>query len=103
MSLGRPARGITCARARAIFAFSAVASAAAGSIPIALPKMPVAMPPGVSVETPNPTTIVLKGADKQAVGHIAAVIRKIRKPEPYKGKGIRYKDEFVFRKEGKKK
>jgi large subunit ribosomal protein L6 len=59
------------------------------------------MPKGVTVETPKPTSIVLKGADKQAVGQIAAVIRKVRPPEPYKGKGIRYVDEFVRRKAGK--
>ena len=59
------------------------------------------MPTGVTVETPNPTTIVLKGFDKQALGHIAAVIRKVRPPEPYKGKGIRYEGEYVRRKAGK--
>ena len=59
------------------------------------------MPAGVSVETPNPTTILLKGSDKQALGHIAAVIRKVRPPEPYKGKGIRYEGEYVRRKAGK--
>ncbi|MCB9914423.1 MAG: 50S ribosomal protein L6 [Planctomycetes bacterium] len=59
------------------------------------------MPQGVTVETPKPTQIVLKGADRQSVGHIAAVIRKVRPPEPYKGKGIRYDGEFVRRKAGK--
>ena len=59
------------------------------------------MPQGVTVETPAPTQILLKGADKQAVGHIAAVIRKVRPPEPYKGKGIRYEGEYVRRKAGK--
>lgn len=59
------------------------------------------MPDGVTCESPNPTTIVLKGADKQAVGHIAAVIRAVRPPEPYKGKGIRYEGEYVRRKAGK--
>ncbi|HPF14231.1 MAG: 50S ribosomal protein L6 [Planctomycetes bacterium] len=59
------------------------------------------MPQGVSVETPAPTKIVLAGADKQAVGQIAAVIRAVRPPEPYKGKGIRYEGEFVRRKSGK--
>jgi large subunit ribosomal protein L6 len=63
--------------------------------------VPIPMPAGVSVETPNPTTIVLKGADKQAVGHIAAVVRAVRPPEPYKGKGIRYENEVVRRKAGK--
>ncbi len=61
----------------------------------------IALPDGVSAECPNPTSIVLKGADKQAVGQVAAVIRKVRPPEPYKGKGIRYQGEFVRRKAGK--
>ena len=59
------------------------------------------MPKGVTCESPSPTTIVLKGADKQAVGHTAAVIRSVRPPEPYKGKGIRYEGEYVRRKSGK--
>jgi large subunit ribosomal protein L6 len=63
--------------------------------------VPIEMPAGVTVETPNPTTIVLRSADKQAVGHMAAVIRKVRPPEPYKGKGIRYENEVVRRKAGK--
>ena len=58
-------------------------------------------PDGISFETPNQTTIVVKGADKQQVGHTAAVIRAFRPPEPYKGKGVRYKDEHVRRKAGK--
>ena len=61
----------------------------------------IPMPDGVDAETPNPTTIVIKGIDKQAVGQVAAVIRKVRPPEPYKGKGIRYRGEFVRRKAGK--
>jgi large subunit ribosomal protein L6 len=61
----------------------------------------IAMPQGVTVETPRPTSIIIKGADRQAVGHIAAVIRKVRPPEPYKGKGIRYVGEYVRRKAGK--
>ncbi|MBM4070424.1 MAG: 50S ribosomal protein L6 [Planctomycetes bacterium] len=63
----------------------------------------VEMPPpeGVTVELPDPTTIVIKGADKQKVGQYAAEVRKVRKPEPYKGKGIRYDNEQVRRKEGK--
>jgi len=61
----------------------------------------VTMPEGVTVETPKPTHIVVKGADRQAVGHIAAVIRAVRPPEPYKGKGIRYVGEHVRRKSGK--
>jgi large subunit ribosomal protein L6 len=63
--------------------------------------VPIDMPAGVTVETPNPTTIVLKGPDRQAVGQTAAVIRKVRPPEPYKGKGIRYENEVVRRKAGK--
>ena len=57
--------------------------------------------PGLSIEVPAPTKIVVKGADKQAVGQLAADIRKIRKPEPYKGKGIRYTNEAVKIKAGK--
>ena len=62
-----------------------------------------AIPEGITVETPSQTEIVLKGADKQLVGQVAANIRAYRKPEPYKGKGIRYSDENVRRKEAKKK
>ncbi|WDE05729.1 50S ribosomal protein L6 [Thalassomonas viridans] len=62
-----------------------------------------AIPEGVTVETPSQTEVVLKGADKQLVGQVAANIRAYRKPEPYKGKGIRYSDENVRRKEAKKK
>jgi large subunit ribosomal protein L6 len=58
-------------------------------------------PPGVTVELPDPTTVVVKGADKQAVGEFAAEVRHVRPPEPYKGKGIRYENEVVRRKEGK--
>ncbi|MFO0964834.1 MAG: 50S ribosomal protein L6 [Gemmataceae bacterium] len=58
-------------------------------------------PEGVTVELPDPTTIVVKGADKQKVGQFAAEIRAARKPEPYKGKGVRYENEVVRRKEGK--
>jgi large subunit ribosomal protein L6 len=58
-------------------------------------------PAGVTVELPDPTTIVVKGADKQKVGQFAADVRQVRKPEPYKGKGIRYENEQVRRKEGK--
>ncbi|NIZ62810.1 50S ribosomal protein L6 [Sedimentitalea sp. CY04] len=60
-------------------------------------------PEGVTVTAPKPTIIIVEGIDDQAVGQVAANIRAWRKPEPYKGKGIRYKGEFVFRKEGKKK
>jgi len=62
-----------------------------------------AIPAGITVETPSQTEIVLKGADKQLIGQVAANIRAYRKPEPYKGKGIRYSDEVVRRKEAKKK
>jgi len=61
------------------------------------------MPEGISVATPTPTEIVIKGADRQRVGQVAAEIRAIRPPEPYKGKGIRYADEKVAIKETKKK
>jgi large subunit ribosomal protein L6 len=61
------------------------------------------VPKGVSVATPKPTEIVVEGIDQQLVGQVAANIREWRQPEPYKGKGIRYKDEYIFRKEGKKK
>ena len=60
-------------------------------------------PDGVTVTAPKQTEIVVEGIDEQAVGQVAAEIRKWRAPEPYKGKGIRYKGEFIFRKEGKKK
>jgi large subunit ribosomal protein L6 len=58
-------------------------------------------PAGVTVEVPDNTTVVVKGADKQAVGQFAAEVRAVRKPEPYKGKGVRYENEQVRRKEGK--
>ena len=61
----------------------------------------VAAPEGVSFEVPEPTKVIVSGIDKEAVGQIAADIRKIRPPEPYKGKGIRYSDEHVRRKAGK--
>ena len=61
------------------------------------------MPAGIKVETPAPTEIVIKGADRQRVGQVAAEIRAIRPPEPYKGKGIRYVDERIVIKETKKK
>jgi large subunit ribosomal protein L6 len=61
------------------------------------------LPEGVSVETPSPTEIVVSGADKQKVGQVAAEVRSFRPPEPYKGKGVRYADEQVLRKEAKKK
>jgi len=61
------------------------------------------IPEGITVETPSQTEIVVKGADKQMVGQVAADIRSYREPEPYKGKGVRYSDEHVNRKEAKKK
>ncbi len=64
----------------------------------AIEKQP---PEGVTVELADPTTIIVKGADKQKVGQFAAEVRQVRKPEPYKGKGIRYENEQVRRKEGK--
>ena len=60
------------------------------------------VPEGLTVEAPSNTEIVVKGIDKVLVGEFAANVRKVRKPEPYKGKGIRYKDEHIQRKEGKK-
>lgn len=61
------------------------------------------LPQGVSAESPSPTEVILKGIDKHAVGQAAAELRSFRPPEPYKGKGIRYADEVVHRKEAKKK
>jgi large subunit ribosomal protein L6 len=61
------------------------------------------VPEGIEVKTPDQTTVEISGSDKQAVGQFAAEIRRWRKPEPYKGKGIKYDGEFIFRKEGKKK
>ncbi|MEO0358856.1 MAG: 50S ribosomal protein L6 [Pseudomonadota bacterium] len=60
------------------------------------------VPQGITVTTPKPTEVIIEGADEQAVGQVAANIREWRKPEPYKGKGIKYKDEYIFRKEGKR-
>jgi len=61
------------------------------------------VPEGITIATPDQTTINITGIDKQKVGQVAAEIRRWRKPEPYKGKGIKYRGEFIFRKEGKKK
>ena len=61
------------------------------------------IPAGIAIVTPKPTEILVSGIDKQRVGQVAAEIRELRGPEPYKGKGIKYADEFIFRKEGKKK
>lgn len=62
-----------------------------------------AIPEGIEIKTPDQTTIEITGMDKQQVGQVAAEIRRWRKPEPYKGKGIKYRGEYIFRKEGKKK
>ncbi len=62
-----------------------------------------AIPEGITIATPDQTTVNITGIDKQKVGQVAAEIRRWRKPEPYKGKGIKYAGEFIFRKEGKKK
>jgi len=62
-----------------------------------------AIPEGIEIKTPDNTTVEINGIDKQLVGQVAAEIRRWRKPEPYKGKGIKYRGEYIFRKEGKKK
>ena len=62
-----------------------------------------AIPEGITIKTPDQTTVEISGTDRQLVGQVAAEIRRWRKPEPYKGKGIKYRGEFIFRKEGKKK
>ncbi len=61
------------------------------------------VPEGITVEVPQPTQIVISGIDKQRVGQVASEIRRFRPPEPYKGKGVKYAGEYIFRKEGKKK
>jgi large subunit ribosomal protein L6 len=61
------------------------------------------IPDGITIACPRPTEVVVSGIDRQKVGQVAAEIREFRKPEPYKGKGVRYRGEFIFRKEGKKK
>jgi large subunit ribosomal protein L6 len=61
------------------------------------------VPEGIDIKTPDPNTVEISGIDKQKVGQVAAEIRRWRKPEPYKGKGIKYRGEYIFRKEGKKK
>jgi large subunit ribosomal protein L6 len=61
------------------------------------------IPEGIDIKTPKPTEIVITGIDKQRVGQVAAEIREYRGPEPYKGKGVKYAGEYIFRKEGKKK
>ena len=64
--------------------------------------VPIKAPEGIEFEVPQPTRVIIKGNSKQVVGEIAAIIRKQRPPEPYKGKGIRYADEYVMRKVGKR-
>jgi large subunit ribosomal protein L6 len=61
------------------------------------------IPTGIAIVTPKPTEVVISGIDRQKVGQVAAEIRGFRKPEPYKGKGVKYAGEYIFRKEGKKK
>jgi large subunit ribosomal protein L6 len=63
----------------------------------------VPVPDGIEIKTPDATTVEVSGIDRQQVGQVAAEIRRWRKPEPYKGKGIKYRGEYIFRKEGKKK
>ena len=62
-----------------------------------------AIPEGIEIKTPDNTTVEISGIDKQKVGQVAAEIRAFRPPEPYKGKGVKYAGEYIFRKEGKKK
>jgi len=61
------------------------------------------IPAGIAIATPKPTEVVVTGTDRQKVGQVAAEIRGFRRPEPYKGKGVKYAGEYIFRKEGKKK
>ena len=61
------------------------------------------VPDGITIDVPQPTQIIVSGIDKQRVGQVAAEIRRFRPPEPYKGKGVKYAGEYIFRKEGKKK
>jgi len=63
----------------------------------------ITVPEGIDIKTPDATTVEISGIDRQKVGQVAAEIRRWRKPEPYKGKGIKYRGEYIFRKEGKKK
>ncbi|MGQ0560166.1 MAG: 50S ribosomal protein L6 [Sphingosinicella sp.] len=63
----------------------------------------IAVPEGIEVVTPDPVTVEISGIDRQRVGQFAAEVRRWRKPEPYKGKGVKYRGEYIFRKEGKKK
>ena len=70
---------------------------------LAQPDVTYDIPPGIEIKVPKPTEIVISGIDKQRVGQVAAEIREYRGPEPYKGKGVKYAGEYIFRKEGKKK
>ena len=65
--------------------------------------VPFPIPEGITIVTPRPVEILISGNDKRQVGQVASEIRALRPPEPYKGKGVKYSDEFIFRKEGKKK
>jgi large subunit ribosomal protein L6 len=65
--------------------------------------VPFPIPEGIAIATPKPVEIIITGIDKRKVGQVASEIRALRPPEPYKGKGVRYSNEFIFRKEGKKK
>jgi large subunit ribosomal protein L6 len=65
--------------------------------------IPFAIPDGITITTPRPVEIIISGIDKRHVGQVASEIRAMRPPEPYKGKGVKYSEEFIFRKEGKKK
>ena len=71
-------------------------------LPVDVKTITVKVPEGIKLEVPSNTELFVRGIDKQLVGEFAANVRKIRKPEPYKGKGIKYKDEHIRRKEGKK-
>jgi large subunit ribosomal protein L6 len=82
--------------------YQAVAKGKGVELMVGFANKPTFIPPeGITCQVPDPTTIVISGADKQAVGQFAAEIRASKKPEPYKGKGIRYENETVRRKEGK--
>lgn len=65
--------------------------------------VPFEIPEGIQIQTPRPVEIIISGIDKRQVGQVASEIRALRPPEPYKGKGVKYAEEFIFRKEGKKK
>jgi large subunit ribosomal protein L6 len=82
--------------------YQAVAKGKGVELMVGFANKPTFIPPeGITCQVPDPTTIIISGADKQAVGQFAAEIRAAKKPEPYKGKGVRYENETVRRKEGK--